>query len=262
MNCHCTLSEAATGNRDQEMPHSVRAATGNPDLIYPPPPLYCLRATTGNPDLIHTHAHARKRASARARTHTHTHTHTHTAHTRTVSELQRETPIFILLLSQSYNGKTRFLYTAPLAFRAAPGSGLHGGRPVRGARGMQHARGRCVHVRDAGFYKDVGRCLPLKPPGERCAGSQQCVNNAECSKTGQCQCSPGYYSPRMTCVWSVLTYGLKRICSNDDCYKIIQYQFNTIRLYNPSVSTFALGMFCGAKYTHITHCLTPIINRH
>ena len=134
MNCHCTLSELQREIAIKNC-HTLSELQREIPIYIPPTvselqreiPIYTCRRT-----------YARKRARA--------HTHTHT-HTRTVSELQRETPIFILLLSQSYNGKTRFLYTAPLAFRAAPGSGLHGGRPVRGARGVQHARGRCVHVR-------------------------------------------------------------------------------------------------------------------
>ena len=58
---------------------------------------------------------------------------------------------------------------------------------------------------DADFYKDVGKCSPLKPPGERCTGDQQCVTNAECSKTGQCQCSPGYYALDGVCAVSTAT---------------------------------------------------------
>ena len=115
MNCHCTLSELQRENP-----------------IYIPPTVSELQREI--PIYTCTRTHARKRAHTDTHRHTHTHTHTHTR--------ARARP-----LSQSYNGKTRFLYTAPLAFRAAPGSGLHGGRPVRGARGVQHARGRCVHVR-------------------------------------------------------------------------------------------------------------------
>ena len=35
-------------------------------------------------------------------------------------------------------------------------------------------------------------------------------------------------------------------------------QYNITLL--PSVNTIALGMFCGAKYTH--HTLTPVIKHH
>ena len=193
MNCHCTLSELqreiaikkchTLSELQREIPIYI--------TLSPPPP-YCLRATTGNPDL-YTHTHAR----TQARAHTHTHTHTHA-------------------LSQSYNGKPRFLYsyylraitgkpdfyTLPhLLSELPPGQDCTAeGQCVEHAECSTPEGGVCTC--DAGFYKDVGRCLPLKPPGERCAGSQQCVNNAECSKTGQCQCSPGYYSQDDVCVVS------------------------------------------------------------
>ena len=113
-----------------------------------------------------------------------------------------ETPIFITLLSRSYNGENSIFYKLPhWLSELPPGQDCTAeGQCVEHAECSTPEGGVCTC--DAGFYKDVGRCSPLKPPGERCAGSQQCVTNAECSKTGQCQCSPGYYAQDDVCVVS------------------------------------------------------------
>ena len=129
------------------------------------------------------HTHARARARTRTRTHTHTHTRARAHCLRAIT------------------GKPDF-YTLPhLLSELPPGQDCTAeGQCVEHAECSTPEGGVCTC--DAGFYKDVGRCLPLKPPGERCADSQQCVTNAECSKTGQCQCSPGYYSQDDVCVVS------------------------------------------------------------